>query len=222
MMMTRKQFEEIMIDAAIRMNLDLVGIDRFSCNHNEIFQEDLDKYPDYHFGKNGEWIRCKSDIGINTTSLVLSNLYLKLNISLIDTNKPEMLSRWLSDALLMFLANDCYGWHDDLHISYLIHQFPIKYLHRADADESYSVNNSMRKLPDEDQLRLIPVAGLSDYYRVLPKKEVVTINLSRNEMAAILQAYDYGTGTCDDEGKQYLNRAIGKIKNLIHPQGRLS
>ena len=71
MMMTRKQFEEIMIDAAIRMNLDLVGIDRFSCNHNEIFQEDLDKYPDYHFGKNGEWIRCKSDIGINTTSLVL-------------------------------------------------------------------------------------------------------------------------------------------------------
>lgn len=120
----------------------------------------------------------------------------------------------------MFLANDCYGWHDDLHISYLIHQFPIKYLHRA--DESYSTSRSIRRPPDEDQLRLIPVAGLSDYYRVLPKKEVVTLNLSRNEMAAILQAYDYGTGTCDDEGKQHLDRAITKIKNMIYPQRSLS
>ena len=47
MMMSRKQFEEILIAAAIRMNLDLVGVDRASCNHNGISLDELERYPGY-------------------------------------------------------------------------------------------------------------------------------------------------------------------------------
>ena len=74
-----------------------------------------------------------------------------------------------------------------------------------------------RKQPDEKQLRLFAVANLTDYYHILPSEKSVTVTLSRDEMAAILQAYDYGINACDDEGKRYLDCVITKIKQTIHP-----
>lgn len=73
-----------------------------------------------------------------------------------------------------------------------------------------------RKQPDEDQLRLFAVANLTDYYHILPSEKSVMVTLSRDEMAAILQAYDYGINACDDEGKRYLDSVITKIKQTIH------
>ena len=221
-MMTREQFEEILIAAAIRMNLDLVGVDRAYCNHNGISYDELERYPGYYFGKNGKWIGVK----LHTQSyeqfifLELLSQYIEIKISLENKQTLELLKKHILNSFFILLSGEQFGWYNNLHVAYIIKSLRINYLYRADVlcDEC----STIRKPPDEDQLRLIPVAGLSDYYRVLPKKEVVTINLSRNEMAAILQAYDYGVGTCDDEGKQYLDRAITKIKNLIYPQRSFS
>ena len=222
MMMSRKQFEEILIAAAIRMNLDLVGVDRAYCNHNGISLDELERYPGYYFGKNGKWIGVKLHTQSYEQFIFLEWLsqYIEIKISLENKKTLELLKKHILNSFFILLSDEQFGWYDDLHFIYIIKSLRINYLYRADVlcDEC----SAKRKPPDEDQERLFPVAKLTDYYQVLPKKEVVTLSLSRNEMAAILQAYDYGVGHCDDDGKQHLDRAITKIRNQIYPQWGLS
>lgn len=69
----------------------------------------------------------------------------------------------------------------------------------------------------EQKISMFETSSLASYHHLLPDEQLVTIKLTRDEMAAILQAYDYGVNNCDKEGKQYIEQAINSLKDKIYP-----
>lgn len=56
-----------------------------------------------------------------------------------------------------------------------------------------------------------------DYYRQVTGKSSCEVNLSQDESAVILKAYDYGFHQLNKEEKTLLNAVISKLKDVIHP-----
>ncbi len=64
---------------------------------------------------------------------------------------------------------------------------------------------------------LFKTAPLSQYDDLLQPERQLSVKLSKSEMAAILQAYDYGIDNMTEEGKAALTQAISALKFEIHP-----
>lgn len=75
----------------------------------------------------------------------------------------------------------------------------------------------MTKRTPERQIPIFEATPLSYYCKLLPAEQSVTVTLTRDEMAAVLQAYDYGVDNCDSEGKQHLEQVINSLKDKIYP-----
>ena len=63
---------------------------------------------------------------------------------------------------------------------------------------------------------LFPAKDL-DYYRDLTRDMLVSVELTRDECAAVLKAYDRGLGVLNTEEAHLLNAMIAKLKDRIHP-----
>lgn len=75
----------------------------------------------------------------------------------------------------------------------------------------------MTKRTPERQIPIFEATPLTHYRNLVPPEHKVTVTLTRDEMAAILQAYDYGIDNCSDEGRQHLEQAINSLKFTIYP-----
>ena len=65
-------------------------------------------------------------------------------------------------------------------------------------------------------LDLFPLQDL-DYYRDLARDMQCSIDVTRNESAAVLKAYDRGVDILNPNEFQLLNSVIAKLKDVIHP-----
>lgn len=65
-------------------------------------------------------------------------------------------------------------------------------------------------------LDLFPPQDL-DYYRDLTRDMRCSIDITRNESAAVLKAYDRGVDVLNPNELQLLNSVIAKLKDVIHP-----
>lgn len=65
-------------------------------------------------------------------------------------------------------------------------------------------------------LDLFPPQDL-DYYRDLTRDMQCSIDITRNESAAVLKAYDRGVDVLNPKELQLLNSVIAKLKDVIHP-----
>lgn len=65
-------------------------------------------------------------------------------------------------------------------------------------------------------LDLFPPQGL-DYYRDLTRDMQCSIEITRDESAVVLKAYDRGIDVLKSEELQLLNSVIAKLKDVIHP-----
>lgn len=63
---------------------------------------------------------------------------------------------------------------------------------------------------------LFPSNGL-DYYRDLTRDLNCSIDVTRDESAAVLKAYDRGVEVLNEDELQLLNSVIAKLKDVIHP-----
>ncbi len=64
---------------------------------------------------------------------------------------------------------------------------------------------------------LFKTAPLSHYHDLLKSEKQISVKLFKTEMAAVLQAYDYGIDNMTEEGKAALAQAITALKFEIHP-----
>ncbi len=72
-------------------------------------------------------------------------------------------------------------------------------------------NNTERQIP------LFDAMPLSHYREILPNDKKVSVMLTKDEMAAILQAYDYGVDNMTEEGREQLEQVVNSLKFQIHP-----
>ncbi|UUA74241.1 hypothetical protein [Cellvibrio sp. QJXJ] len=56
-----------------------------------------------------------------------------------------------------------------------------------------------------------------DYYRELTRDLPCSVDLTRDECAAVLKAYDRGVNVLNLEELPLLNAVISKLKDCIHP-----
>jgi hypothetical protein len=56
-----------------------------------------------------------------------------------------------------------------------------------------------------------------DYYRDLTRDMKCSIDVTRDESAAVLKAYDRGVDVLNQDELQLLNSVIAKLKDVIHP-----
>jgi hypothetical protein len=63
---------------------------------------------------------------------------------------------------------------------------------------------------------LFPANDL-DYYRDLTRDMLLCVELTRDECAAVLKAYDRGLGVLNTEEADLINAMIAKLKDIIHP-----
>lgn len=56
-----------------------------------------------------------------------------------------------------------------------------------------------------------------DYYRDLTRDMKCSIEVTRDESATVLKAYDRGVEGLNDHEVQLLNSVIAKLKDVIHP-----
>ena len=72
----------------------------------------------------------------------------------------------------------------------------------------------LRKI-DAD-VRLQNIFGKPDYSHIV-RNSTIQVELSAEEQASILEAYDYGIRSLDESSLLYLEKAINKLKDEIHP-----
>lgn len=75
----------------------------------------------------------------------------------------------------------------------------------------------MTKRTPERQIPMFEATPLTHYRNLVPTEQQVTVTLTRDEMAAILQAYDYGIDNCNNESRQHLEQAINSLRFEIYP-----
>lgn len=63
---------------------------------------------------------------------------------------------------------------------------------------------------------LFPAQDL-DYYRDLTRDMLLSVELTQDECAAVLKAYDRGLGVLNTEEADLINAMIAKLKDCIHP-----
>jgi hypothetical protein len=63
---------------------------------------------------------------------------------------------------------------------------------------------------------LLEPKGL-DYYRVLTRNINCSIELTRDESAMVLKAYDRGIAIFNQDEAQLLDAVMAKLKTVIHP-----
>jgi hypothetical protein len=56
-----------------------------------------------------------------------------------------------------------------------------------------------------------------NYYRDLTRDMLLYVELTRDECAAVLKAYDRGLGFLNTEEADLINAIIAKLKDSIHP-----
>lgn len=56
-----------------------------------------------------------------------------------------------------------------------------------------------------------------DYYRDHTRDMKCSIDVTRDESAAVLKAYDRGVDVLNQDELQLLNSVIAKLKDVIHP-----
>ncbi|WP_331351217.1 hypothetical protein [Cellvibrio sp. UBA7671] len=56
-----------------------------------------------------------------------------------------------------------------------------------------------------------------DYYQDLTRDMKCSIDVTRDESAAVLKAYDRGVDVLNQDELQLLNSVIAKLKDVIHP-----
>jgi len=56
-----------------------------------------------------------------------------------------------------------------------------------------------------------------DYYWDLTRDMKCSIDVTRDESAAVLKAYDRGVDVLNQDELQLLNSVIAKLKDVIHP-----
>jgi hypothetical protein len=59
--------------------------------------------------------------------------------------------------------------------------------------------------------------GEPDYSHLRLKETNVNVTISKEEIEAVLTAYDRGFGFLGEEKRQLLDSVIGKLKDQIHP-----
>lgn len=56
-----------------------------------------------------------------------------------------------------------------------------------------------------------------DYYRQIVGESSCEVNLSQDESAVVLKAYDHGVNILHGNELHILNSVIAKLKDIIHP-----
>lgn len=69
---------------------------------------------------------------------------------------------------------------------------------------------------DISGIGLFPAQHL-DYYREMTRDLSLSLDLSRDECAVVLKAYDRGVAVLDQEELPLLDAVIAKLKFSIHP-----
>lgn len=64
---------------------------------------------------------------------------------------------------------------------------------------------------------LFRTTPLKDYFHLCAPSMTITVEITQEEIAAILQAYDYGIENATEDALKQLNSVMNKFKEQIHP-----
>lgn len=64
---------------------------------------------------------------------------------------------------------------------------------------------------------LFTPSPLANYRNICPPSRTVTVELTQDEMCAVLQAYDHGISRTTAEARDQLDILMFKLKDIIHP-----